>query len=315
MKILFTGGSSFTGYWFIRELASQGHEVLAVFRRQPEEYPDDIRRRRVAALCEICQPIFRVSFGDDRFVELLAEGSFDMLCCHGAEVTNYNKPDFDLMAAAASNTYRLSLVAEALARRSGKIVLTGSVFENDEGAGSGDLRAFSPYGLSKGFTWQMFRYYAQINSLTLGKFVIANPFGPYEDRRFTHYLMRCWSQQESASVNTPNYIRDNIHVSLLARAYAHFATTLPGGISRLNPSGYVESQGAFTHRLAAEMRKRLNWNCEFTTRNQTEYLEPRCRISTDYCNPASFDWHEATAWDQFADYYATLFHSVRVSAR
>ena len=25
MKILFTGGSSFTGYWFIRELTATGH--------------------------------------------------------------------------------------------------------------------------------------------------------------------------------------------------------------------------------------------------------------------------------------------------
>ena len=34
MKILFTGGSSFTGMWFIRELAAAGHEVTAVFRRR-----------------------------------------------------------------------------------------------------------------------------------------------------------------------------------------------------------------------------------------------------------------------------------------
>ena len=31
-----------------------------------------------------------------------------------------------------------------------KIVLTGSVFENDEGAGSEPREAFSPYGLVKG---------------------------------------------------------------------------------------------------------------------------------------------------------------------
>ena len=36
MKILFTGASSFTGYWFAKQLASAGHEVFALFRRQPE---------------------------------------------------------------------------------------------------------------------------------------------------------------------------------------------------------------------------------------------------------------------------------------
>ena len=32
MNILFTGGSSFTGSWFIRELAAAGHQVTAIFR-------------------------------------------------------------------------------------------------------------------------------------------------------------------------------------------------------------------------------------------------------------------------------------------
>jgi len=37
MKILFTGGSSFTGYWFIKELVAAGHEVVAAFRRADGE--------------------------------------------------------------------------------------------------------------------------------------------------------------------------------------------------------------------------------------------------------------------------------------
>ena len=48
MKILFTGGSSFTGTWFIKELAAAGHDVTAIFRKPVEEYPDDVRRQRVA---------------------------------------------------------------------------------------------------------------------------------------------------------------------------------------------------------------------------------------------------------------------------
>ena len=39
MKILFTGGSSFTGYWFVRELAAAGHDVTAVFRGKPARLP------------------------------------------------------------------------------------------------------------------------------------------------------------------------------------------------------------------------------------------------------------------------------------
>jgi UDP-glucose 4-epimerase len=307
MKILFTGGSSFTGFWFIKELASAGHDVVAVFRRDRDEYADDLRRRRIEVLENICHPVYRTSFGDDRFLGLMKEVGFDLLCCHGAEVTNYNKPDFDLLAAVASNTYRLPKVCDVLASAGcNKMLLTGSVFENDEGAGSKDLRAFSPYGLSKAFTWQAFRYYAQVRSMTLGKFVVANPFGPYEERRFTHYLMKCWSEGTLATVNTPAYVRDNIHVSLLAKNYAHFAATLREGTSRTNPSGYVESQGAFTARFASQMRQRLDWKCEFALKDQTEYPEPRVRINTEYCDPKVFNWNESVAWDEVATYYAQL---------
>ncbi|WP_431211964.1 hypothetical protein ACQ86N_40310 [Puia sp. P3] len=38
MKIVFTGGSSFTGYWFIKELAAQGHAVTAVVRGNSDQY-------------------------------------------------------------------------------------------------------------------------------------------------------------------------------------------------------------------------------------------------------------------------------------
>jgi UDP-glucose 4-epimerase len=187
MKILFTGGSSFTGYWFIKELASAGHEVVAAFRRRPDEYPDDLRRRRVSALTAICRPVFSTSFGDDHFFELIHEGNWDLFCNHGADVSNYKSPDFDVAGAVANNTHGLPRVLDSL-KNAGctRIVLTGSVFENDEGAGSKDLRAFSPYGLSKALTWQMFRYYAQLRQMPLGKFVIPNPFGPYEEPRFTH---------------------------------------------------------------------------------------------------------------------------------
>jgi hypothetical protein len=39
-------------------------------------------------------------------------------------------------------------------------------------------------------------------------------------------------------VRTPRYVRDNIHVGLLAKAYAAFvgASPAPGTVRRLNPS-------------------------------------------------------------------------------
>jgi UDP-glucose 4-epimerase len=307
MRILFTGGSSFTGYWLAKQLASAGHKVTVPFRHQLREYAAELRHNRVKALADVCHPIFGVSFGDERFLRLIQDDTWDLLCHHAAEADNYKSPDFNVNAAIENNTYRLPLVLDLL-KNSGctRVILTGTVFENDEGAGSRTLEAFSPYGLSKGLTWQLFRYYAQSKRIALGKFVIPNPFGPYEEPRFTHYLMKSWFAGETPSVNTPSYVRDNIHVSLLAKAYVHFSEAHADGISRINPSGYVETQGSFTHRLATEMRKRLNLKCDFVLKEQKEFSEPLIRINTDVTDGNNLNWNEEIAWDEFADYYARV---------
>jgi len=312
MKIIFTGSSSFTGYWFVKELASAGHEVIALFRRRPQEYPNELRSRRALALMDVCRPIFGVSFGDEAFLQLIKESKYDLFCHHAAEVTNYKSVNFNVAAAVENNTHRLPLVLDLL-KDAGctRIILTGSVFENDEGAGSGTLEAFSPYGLSKGLTWQVFRYYTQVRQISLGKFVIPNPFGPYEEPRFAHYLIKSWFAGATPSVNTPAYVRDNIHVSLLAKVYVHFIATLANGISRIRPSGYIESQASFANRLANEMRRRLDLKCEFALKVQTDFSEPRIRINTDAADTESLNWNETTAWDTIANYYAELMTTER----
>jgi len=309
MKILFTGASSFTGFWFVQETARAGHEVTAIFRRRAEDYTDEPRRKRVQMLGGVCRPVVGVEFGDEKFIELIRQGGWDALCHHAADVTNYRSADFDVATALQNNTRNLAPVINALEEANcSRIVLTGSVFENDEGAGSEDLPAFSPYGLSKALTAQMFRYYAARARLSLGKFVIPNPFGPFEEPRFTAYLVKNWFAGVTPAVSTPLYVRDNIHVSLLARVYANFVQTLPAAaeFTKINPSGYVESQGSFALRFAREMQPRLRINCPVEMKTQADFSEPRIRINTDVPDAAALKWDEKAAWDAIADYYRPL---------
>jgi UDP-glucose 4-epimerase len=309
MRILFTGASSFTGYWFVRELAAAGHEVVMTFRGRPERY-EGVRRSRVEQVIALGQAQFDCSFGDPQFMELVdRQGGWDLLCHHAADVTNYRSPDFDVTAAVANNTHNLRQVLSSLtAKGCRRVLLTGSVFEGGEGAGSEGLPAFSPYGLSKELTARVFMHYASVAGMRLGKFVIPNPFGPYEEPRFTAYLVRSWYESKVPAVNTPAYVRDNIHVSLLARAYADFAGSLPTapGFQKLNPSGYAESQGVFAERFASEMGRRLPVTCRVELREQTEFNEPRIRINTDPVDADRLGWDEARAWDEIADYYRSL---------
>jgi UDP-glucose 4-epimerase len=305
MRILFTGASSFTGYWFVRELVAAGHEVAAACRGDGGY--EGLRAERVRMVRELCEVRLGCAFGNDGFMAL-TKTSFDVLCHHGAEVGDYRSPDFDPYRAAAANLYRLPEVLRALKDRGcGRLVLTGSVFEANEGAGSTPLRAFSPYGLSKGLTAAAAEFYADREGFTFEKFVIPNPFGPYEEPRFTAYLIKTWLAGETARVQTPRYVRDNIHVSLLAKAYAAFVgiTPAPGTVRRLNPSGYSEGQGAFAERVRREAALRLGPPCALDLGTQTEFSEPPVRINTDVIDAEQLGWSEARAWDAFVAYYAS----------
>jgi nucleoside-diphosphate-sugar epimerase len=306
MRILFTGASSFTGYWFVRELVAAGHEVVAACRGNGRY--EGLRAERVRTVRELCETRFGCAFGNDDFLAL-AKTSFDVLCHHGAEVGDYRSPDFDPYRAVAANLHRLPEVLRALKDLGcGRLVLTGTFFEPNEGAGSKPLRAFNAYGLSKGLTATAAAFYAEREGFTFEKFVIPHPFGPYEEPRFTAYLMKTWQSGETARVQTPRYVRDNIHVSLLAKAYTDFVgASPPSGAARcFNPSGYAESQAAFTRRLRDEVAARIGLPCRLELGTQIEFPEPPVRINTDLLDAESLGWSEAQAWDDFVSYYRAV---------
>jgi nucleoside-diphosphate-sugar epimerase len=306
MRILFTGASSFTGYWFVRTLAGVGHEVVCPLNGSLAVY-EGVRKRRVEALAPVCRLVPETAFGTPQFMDLVRSRAWDLLCHHGAYTANYRSPDFDTWEALRNNTLELPRVLAALKEKGLRgVVLTGTVFENDEGKGDEPRPAFSPYGLSKGLTWQMFRHYCAAGGVPLGKFVIPNPFGPFEEPRFTAYLVKMWKTGAAAAVKTPDYLRDNIHVDLLAEVYGQFVgrvAALDQGFIRINPSGYAETQGEFAARVAREVRARTGWTCELRLGRQEDFTEPLRRVNTDPAAPLAPGWSEAAAWDQFVGFY------------
>ena len=308
MRALLTGASSFTGLWFAEKLHAAGAEIVAPLRHRPESYKE-MRALRVRRLSDIAEIVPGCSFGDDRFLGLVNEVSFDVLCHHAAEVGNYRSPDFDVVSAVTRNTNNLGGVLERMGERGLKaVVATGSVFEQDEGGGDRPLRAFSPYGLSKGLTWQVIRYWCMSIGLPAFKFVIANPFGPFEEPRFCAYLIKTWRLGGTAEVRTPLYVRDNIHVDLLALTYARFVHAVVQGdaVPHFGPCGYIETQGEFTERVAAALRPRLGYDCRIKMIDQKDFPEPRMRINSDAIEPASYGWEEAAAWDALAEFYGSV---------
>lgn len=297
MKILFTGASSFTGFWFVRQLLSEGHSVHAICRKNLGSY-EGVRKQRIEKLLGFSEMTFGCEFGSKAFLSRIKKQSFDLFCHHAADVHQYKSPDFDCLRALNSNARNLRLVLKLL-HEGGcrRVVITGSVFEPREG-GDPNAKALSPYGLSKSLTAQIFEAYAEASGMAMGRFVIPNPFGPYEEFRFTSYLAHHWLTGRTPSVATPAYIRDNIPIELLAKEYARFAAASAKEVWR--PSGYVETQGEFTARFAGELEKRFCLPCPFVCKKQTEFLEPLRRVNSDLPEVV---WDESASWDRLAEYY------------
>ncbi|HEY1717507.1 MAG TPA: NAD(P)-dependent oxidoreductase [Verrucomicrobiae bacterium] len=307
MKILFTGASSFTGFWFVKALAAAGHEIVCPITREPESYTGT-RGRRIELLKQFCRFVPQSPFGSDNFLKLARAENFDLLCHHAADVTNYKSAGFDAQAALQNNTRNLPAVLPVLRERGLKsVVLTGTYFEAGEGAGDKPLRNFSPYSLSKTLTFDSFLAECRKAGLPLGKFVIPNPFGPLEEPRFTAFLMKNWQAGKPVEVKTPDYLRDNIHADLLAAVYAKFAVRVANAkepLLKINPSGYIEKQGGFAQRVAREVKARTDWPCELKLLPQEDFSEPLQRFNTEPATQFAPDWSEPKAWDNLTEFYS-----------
>jgi len=311
MNIIFTGASSFTGYWFIKTLAGAGHNITAVFTQNNINAYEGIRRKRIEEISKICTTVYKCEFGNEKFLNLISEKRFNLLCHHAADVKNYKSADFNVANAIKSNTYNIRTVLGELKKPDfNGIIISGNVYEQNEGAGTEPLRAFSPYDLSKTLSFDIIHFYAQLLNIKIGKFVIPNPFGPYEEPKFTHSLMKNWAEGKTVTINTPDYIRDNIHIDLLAKTYLHLTDKLVASdekYQKINPRGYAETQGEFTKRFAGEMHKRLGINCDFILNPQTDFTEPLKRVNIEPADKIIIGWDEEAAWDALAGYYKILF--------
>jgi UDP-glucose 4-epimerase len=305
MRILFTGASSFTGSWIVKRLSRAGHELVCPLRGA--EVGEGLRGRRLDWIRSSCRLVEDAPFGSDRFMAVATGENFDLLCHHAAEVGDYKSPGFDVRAAVEKNTHNLpQILAELKARGLRGVIWTGTYFEPEEGRGTMPLSAFSPYGLSKGLSWQVLRQHCGEQGLPTGKFVIPNPFGPLEEPRFTGYLMNQWKTGQVALVRTPDYIRDNLPVDLMAAAYEVFASSFSSGArdsSKLNPSGYTGTQRDFSERVAREVRQRTGWNCGLEFQTQSTFTEPLERTNSEPALSLVPHWNEAAAWDRFVRYY------------
>ncbi|MDG2528803.1 NAD-dependent epimerase/dehydratase family protein [Caulobacter endophyticus] len=308
LSVLLTGASSFTGLWFAEALARRGVRVVAPLRGAESGY-EGVRGRRVARLKQCAEVVFDCPFATDAFMALVENDRFDVVAHHASDVEGYNRWDFDALRAVGRNAGGADRVlAKAAERGARAIVATGTVFEAAQGGAPAGSLSANPYGLSKYLSGEALRHFAAWSGLAFGKFVVANPFGPYEERRFGWYLFQTWFGGETPVVRTPDYVRDNVPVPLLAEAYADYVVSMAAGngAADCRPSGIVGSQGSFARLLAGEASSRLGKTFTVDIGRQEAFSEPYLRVNDQLCvTPDSL----SVFWDSYVEYYDALHAS------
>ena len=300
MRVLLTGASSFTGFWIARALLDQGVEVVGALRGRRDE-GEPLRQQRLARLAGRCPLVVEAGMGTSSLLEVAAaERPFDLLWLHGAEVGAFRRADYDPMRAAAATTAgAASLMA---ASRCAGVIVSGSVFEADEGRGDGTRGAIGAYGLAKSIAWQMLRFAAEERGLPITKLVIAHPFGPLEKPGLTAALLRAWSEGRPAILRHPTMVRDFLPVTWLARAAADLALTpAHRWPPRTTPSAFAEPVASFAGRFAEAMRARSALACQLTIAAEPS-SEPTLRVGLDRLREAD----DPSARDHFWNEYAAF---------
>ena len=296
-RVLFTGLSSFTGYWFTEKLAEKGHKVVGCLSKNTSDYNSDQNERLNQANSNI-RIEQNVSFGSESFLQLVSDFKPEVFSFHHAFVTGYKDPSFNVDNAISNNLNNYEEVIKRLAESGCKqIIMTRSIFE--KGLGKTDVEIdISPYGHSKRKTFEIFSQ-AVPKDIKLRSFVICNPVGRYEGNNLTSYLIKCWIEGKPASLMQPKLVRDFVPIELLSNSYAQF---IEANKQMIIPSYLPVSNYEYARKIGDITRKLKNIQTPIDIANE-KYEQNEAFVRTgidkvDFTNKVQ----EELFWEEFVNH-------------
>ena len=246
------------------------------------------------------------------FLDLASAGEWDLLCHHAARVGDYRSPDFDVAGAVADNTRALVGSAARHARRLSGVVLTGSVFEQDEGAGNTPLQRFLALRPVEGAHRR--------RSCAIGARASAcrsaSSSSPTRSAPRGAALLRLPGRAAGRPARRPRCARRTTcattSMSICSRAVMPPSPpqSPAGPHSHGTIRAAMSSSRAFSRSVSrARSRAAPAWNVPCCSAGRPSSANPR-RASTPSPPLPSSSWDEAAAWDAVVDHYALA----RVSA-
>lgn len=296
-RVLFTGLSSFTGYWFTEKLAEKGYEVVGCLSHNKSDYNSD-QTERLNILNSSIRIEENVSFGSESFLQLISDFKPEVFSFHHALVTGYKDPSFNVDNAISNNLNNYQKVIKKLTESGCKqIIMTRSIFE--KGLGKTDVESdISPYGQSKRKTFEIFSQ-AVPKDIKLRSFVICNPVGRYEGNNLTSYLIKCWIEGKPASLMQPKLVRDFVPIDLLSNSYTQF---IEANEQMIIPSHLPVSNYEYAQKIGDITRKLKNIQTPIDTTNEKyDQNEAFVRTGIDKVD-INYKDQEELFWEEFVNH-------------
>ena len=305
-RILLTGCSSFTGYWFARELINLGFELCCPLPHEYDEYLG-VKKQRLDFIRDKATLVFKCPFGTNGFIELCKNHYYGM-GFHGFYMENYNNRNYKISSSLSQNLKNIETILEILQENRTRIIYSSSIFEDainieDDNNESTSIDWYN-YAFSKKVTFLALRSLCEQYGLTCQRFVITNPFGPYEDTKFCFHLMNSILKKNDFLIKTPFYTRDMIQVDLLAKLYANAFLDLNGeNLVEFRPSQYSMKIFEFAELFISEISKYCGYKISIIKGNQKTFNEPEILINDINYGKYNCFYETKEFWNDYFYYY------------
>ena len=289
MKILMTGVTCFSGYWFARQLILDGNELIC-FRAKSNKDSIDLNVWLEKLNTE--ELPFRVQTVDSKFLD---RENIDLLLLHGSSMRNRRSRNFDVDSAVKETVVISEFIQQHFNVKC--VVHTGTFSERDEGVGESPRIAFNPYSESKSRIYEA--HCDLFSDQPLLKYVMPNPFGIFQKDNMFSYLESKWRENLQPSIANPYYIRDYVPIDLLSQNYANVVCKFAKGEfneKKYSPSFYAMTNKEVVSLYAQKVYENTKIQYTFSTNEQLNFEEPRVRVNLNVATEYAVEWSEVNFW-------------------
>ena len=208
MKVLFTGSSSFTGYYFLKEINKNKIKTFAVFSREKKEYKKIFQKEILNSKMRYIVPCKKVNFGSKKYIDIIKKENINVICFHHFIVGNLNnKYDFNknlkkLLQNIEEVIFQLSL------NKNSSIIYTSSVYQKISSSRKylNDKSRIN-YGYTKLILSQILKYMCKKYKIKFINFELQNPIGKFEkENSLPFYIASSFFNKNKIKLENPRRI-------------------------------------------------------------------------------------------------------------